>query len=652
MSKWAVLLALLLIVVLVSAGEDITADLSPEDAEVVNSSDMPSDKESDLYALWCRNVLKKSPFTVGSRILSQTFNVGLMLAIFITVTVEIFTHKLEHAITNYVTNEIIFKVYKELMLMGLISFSIIFFEATSFFDIVFSVFRFKTTAESGTELTHRRVKIFELVHIIIFALSIFFLLVVSCTYIMLSLTWKRWERYEKDEMDQKGALLEQCRIFGLKHKDAPLWRKIFDVRLWFGYFNSIDKINYISARTRFIRVNNLRQVFPFALYLKTRIRHLFVRLIEIDFKIWFFLFLVGFVNYLRNQFEKLYDPKALTLVYMLLYGVGSMLACAFMFLYTRIAYEFYVKKISIKAQTRSALNLKSDHVVDLTNNLITDEFTYTDLKTDLDHAVPDVPIVESYDINIGNYMLFRSVDFHFLFLQLCLLSQCFYFAAYTSHFTNMIINENVLKVSLTIRYIVFFIGMIPPALSCICFIPLIVGPFAILTSVDNMSCHELIVYSLEKEHYIKQKSSHGHLSGHNPLRQQLEEEYESHTHQPHIPHHLEYFSYSTNRERARERDLKSIIKELARKKELLESMMRNKSSDEDEVKNRNSQFEDFYYSKDKGANRSSEAPQQTTVEGSGQEKPKSAFEAHYTPRQTSLLGGNASKDDAEYYASF
>jgi hypothetical protein len=75
--------------------------------------------DSAKYILWCSNMSNNSIYDMGSKLNCddnyQVFCIGLMAAVFFTLCIEIAVHSLEHHITNFVTLEILNKMYRELM---------------------------------------------------------------------------------------------------------------------------------------------------------------------------------------------------------------------------------------------------------------------------------------------------------------------------------------------------------------------------------------------------------------------------------------------------------------------------------------------------------------------------------------------------------
>lgn len=81
------------------------------------------------------------------------------------------------------------------MILGVISFLIGFLESTRFFEVVFSAFSTKDESDIHS-VTERRVKIFELVHIVLFVLSIFYVINVIISYYITKYTKSKWKRFE------------------------------------------------------------------------------------------------------------------------------------------------------------------------------------------------------------------------------------------------------------------------------------------------------------------------------------------------------------------------------------------------------------------------------------------------------------------------
>jgi hypothetical protein len=148
------------------------------------------------------------------------------------------------------------------MMMGIISFSIVLLEGTQFFETVFGVFMTPDMGESAHAVSERRVKVFEVVHIVVFALSIYYVIIAVVAYFLVRLTWQRWTKYENMEREKRGTILEKHIQFQNLWDSTSLIFRIINVKLLWERANNAERMNYLAVRQRFINVNGISPSFP------------------------------------------------------------------------------------------------------------------------------------------------------------------------------------------------------------------------------------------------------------------------------------------------------------------------------------------------------------------------------------------------------
>jgi hypothetical protein len=137
-------------------------------------------------------------------------------------------------------------------------------------------------------------------------------------------------------------------------------------------------------------------------------------------------------------------------------------------------------------------------------------------------------------------------------------------ATFSVHYANLVVNETVVSSDPAARIIVLLVCMIPPVLSCMIFFPLNIAPFTILTSVDNMSCHDLMVFALERDHELIERKAHAKSTvEHDPL---------GHIHS-HDDHETPYFNHSSKNEHKLVLQLRSVIDDLKKRHDILEKKL-------------------------------------------------------------------------------
>lgn len=156
----------------------------------------------------------------------------------------------------------------ELMIMGLISFtfalldSIIITRGANKESITKVFFTTITMDPSKFSNSHISIKIFELVHVMVFLRAIIYVIIIVIIYFLTRLTWGRWTRIENLERKNRGAIIRMYLSFQERMKSTSWWVKALNPKIWYNYFIIRERIDYWSVRLRFISINNLEENFP------------------------------------------------------------------------------------------------------------------------------------------------------------------------------------------------------------------------------------------------------------------------------------------------------------------------------------------------------------------------------------------------------
>lgn len=188
--------------------------------------------------------------------------------IMITVVFEVVTHAVDHyAAKQPHIFQIVQRVYKELMLLGIISFGLFFFE---------------TLACIGPEFTHE----LHVIHILIFFISIAYIAEAIFILYVAGAVARRWNKIEGISLMQYAALKLQLAAYSQRLANRNVvWRSLSWL-LMYKQHTVRGMAAYQDARLQFVSCNRLPHDFDFALYLKRCIRTTFVDLLHIHWGIW------------------------------------------------------------------------------------------------------------------------------------------------------------------------------------------------------------------------------------------------------------------------------------------------------------------------------------------------------------------------------
>lgn len=114
--------------------------------------------------------------------------------------------------------------------------------------------------ESDHERIERRVLIFDFVHVSLFFLSIFYVLVVSLTFVLVRATWKRWTEYE---LGTNEAVIRRTHVLRERIKKHNKLLLPLNWILLYKYYSNNRRLNYFSIRHRFLRLHKLDASFRY-----------------------------------------------------------------------------------------------------------------------------------------------------------------------------------------------------------------------------------------------------------------------------------------------------------------------------------------------------------------------------------------------------
>eukprot|EP01080_Neovahlkampfia_damariscottae_P011984 gene11984-5385_t len=440
----------------------------------------PSQMNSTELDAWCRDVSHNTIYNLGSKLQCpenwQTFNAAICLAVFLILILEFGIHRLHKVLKNSFYKEIMHKLTQELMLLGLISFSVNLFESVGLFELFFSAFRESpNVVETPHEITLRRVMMFEVVHIAIFFLSIFYVCVCLLSFWFAQWIWKKWSKFES--MDHEMVIQNYL-------KYQSVWSKFSVFQKLSGSFrltSNFDSLGYICARQRFIMMNNLNSDFRFDLYLRKQLQHLFIEMIEIQWQTWIIAFPMALISFIvRNNVIISSGVTSLITFFSLVSFIPATIS-GVICIYNRISFSAYESKISYKFRANYA-------------------------SFDLNRIQREDLIDPTLSIDIKKYHFVQSAYITFLLIQITLFVQCFSLAMIVMNYGYRIIFEQLISEYLIIKIIALILVLLPSILTALVFYPLTLSPYCCLLSLENKS-HIKCALSVENEPKEEQKIS-------------------------------------------------------------------------------------------------------------------------------------------------
>jgi hypothetical protein len=283
---------------------------------------MPESSESSSY------------FRVGDNIELWRVVAYLSVLIVMVMVLEQMMHKTEHALQKYPKyHEMLTKIYRELMILGLLGLGIKFVKETGAVDGY-----------------GKNIKAFEVADLIVF-ISAFALIVQAIG--VFSVMRSKNKQMDRDELVNSADLIDLVSRHQVALKQQSWLR-----RLWpWGRATAVggSKIRFTTARyeemvaTRtlrhfFLRKHGLPELFPFSKYLRQSQDHQITHMIDIEMSMWILLIFITWVldlsTVLVEDLDDMVERHALVVMF-LAFAVALMLFHAVVTLYYRQA----VKKI-------------------------------------------------------------------------------------------------------------------------------------------------------------------------------------------------------------------------------------------------------------------------------------------------------------------
>eukprot|EP00697_Spironema_sp_BW2_P011530 gnl/Spiro4/27247_TR13549_c0_g1_i1.p1 gnl/Spiro4/27247_TR13549_c0_g1~~gnl/Spiro4/27247_TR13549_c0_g1_i1.p1 ORF type:complete len:733 (-),score=230.39 gnl/Spiro4/27247_TR13549_c0_g1_i1:23-2191(-) len=243
------------------------------------------------------------------------YEAGLIILglILFSLTVEVATHHLEHHLEKKNMLQLLQKLYKEIMIVGLCGILLFLEEKFSFYATFFP---------NGFNK-----HLFEEVHFALFFSFLFYIVcVLTLMYFTVGLTYL-WARVE-GPVDNPTQLAEH------RDKISTTWKELevqgeamskvrffFDIPFKMQYYTSRDQYEYHVCRDRFLTDQKLPADFHFHTYLKHATRQVCIQMAGIHWSVWLIVFVGVFLNTLRTRLVDVDAWHGALMFFVLEYGV-------------------------------------------------------------------------------------------------------------------------------------------------------------------------------------------------------------------------------------------------------------------------------------------------------------------------------------------
>jgi hypothetical protein len=476
---------------------------------------------SPNYTHWCLDVSHNNIYNIGSKLNckdnSEAFSMSFLLAIMFTILVEYVTHQIEKRVEgNKIYLTILNKVYKELMMMGLMGLLINVVESLNIFEGLFKMaslisdalgFPHVSTEETDHERIERRVLIFDFVHVSLFFLSIFYILIVILTFTLCRITWNRWSSYEEATYEQ---VLERSQVLKERIRKKNKFLLLFDWILLYKYYSNSRRLCYYSIKQRFLRMHKLDPCFRFHTYLRQSLLHIFIKLIELDWKLMGVVWLGFLANYIRNKVINLETAGGGVPLFFLAFGGISLLLSFVMFIGCRVGLRAYISKYCCMSNNTASLEYDTKEKTEITGLL------HHEPIKNIQEACDELTVDSTLDpdnkpVNMRRYFPFFSPAASFICLQICLLVQSFYLAMIMIHFAYVIVIEDGISENVLMRWLILLCVLTPSFVICFALFPLTIPDFTILYSVESKTQVTCVKEEKEERDELTSLPTHDHF---------------------------------------------------------------------------------------------------------------------------------------------
>mmetsp|Transcript_13940 Transcript_13940/g.21097 ORF Transcript_13940/g.21097 Transcript_13940/m.21097 type:complete len:603 (+) Transcript_13940:47-1855(+) len=445
----------------------------------VNKYDAMSSEEKEE---WCASITNNTVYTIGLKLHcsgnAEIALIAILVAVFMTIFIEIVTHYLQNRIHSELTRELIEKVYRELMMIGLISFGVLTLESIEFFEVINRAF-FDTSTTSA--VSHKQVIIFEFVHIGIFILSIYYIITSALLYFIIRYVCKIWVYFERAYSNEdQQRVVNQLYSFRDRHWSKRFLNPILNMKALKNYV----LLSYWRIRRRFVAEHRAEvpENFPFYQYLKQRARKFLVEICEIGMSTWVSLFLGTGCMFVVYHFYRDLSRYSLFLI-ISVYCVLSILLLLFLIFFILYPYNKYNTEAVSQA-----------------------------LKSHEESLLDDASISELDQEDMNYYFPFHSPQFTFYLMQVTLFLQSFFLSLGSINLFYSIIYSNIFSSYLFLRILLVCFLVVFPLITVLMY-SIIIPPFIILSSVGSLKSNTLIRETIHWMHKnpngkVKKKRNH------------------------------------------------------------------------------------------------------------------------------------------------
>jgi len=414
--------------------------MSPDDALFGNSSEPTSSPNSTPSSIR-ENVSLVTTFMTLLLVLTALFE-------FVTERLDKNFERHPHALAIVTTS------YKELSILGIVSFLLFGLKRFGVFDIIFvwvSKF-YKVPAVESEE-------IFEKVHMLLFAFAMIYLLICFYFVILHIIIVRQWNTDEKKSKETFLADIDY-------HKGKNVFRRFF---AWFCLHKLVRSFSYAKAiiyyqlRKSLIMTNELDPSFDFAIYMKYCMRDLTERLLHIHAYIWIVLLLLLWINW--GRYKLISFTKELQGFFVLV-GCGIVILFALIILLVKchsVQQKILNLRIVKKYNTRNSMSITNEESDDTIQGLLETEYEYEQDELELPLLLTETEAALSARNEQDSFFWFKSPGFSIAYFQAALLLEAWHTGLMVYYSISATLQWYYI-VLLAIWPIIFFLFICPPLL--------------------------------------------------------------------------------------------------------------------------------------------------------------------------------------------
>lgn len=461
---------------------------------------------------------RRSLFSLGNTVSENPITLSTIICLIVIAT--IIFERITHVISGISARRgvhfeaLVNQTYKELMLLGTVSFILTLFKQSSG----------GSASAFGRRLDDT---LFEFADLLLFFVGIFYILFIVCSLSLLRVIVRSWEVAGNNSLlELESKYLETRRIlYRISGNALPLSRalKWFLPSYW--RYSSARHLHRLSIIRHFFLVENselLRTMsespdvdssrFDFTRYLRKQSRLVVLEVLEISIIAWILVLALMLLNIARVELlgqSHSNDGGALTLV--LLVGYGTLALSLVVWIVVRLAFARYCSHLMVnylrqpRERVRSFSQFSKGSTSELTASLLQERLCCHD-EAELaasrqysgpgdDYFRPERLAKFQGVLEMRRYFPFGNPRLIKVSTQICILFQCFYLSLFVLYIAAQVLERYPAS---TIP-VLFLFATFPCFITTLVLFPQTISIFAVLSSVHDLSKPAVIRSTLQSK---------------------------------------------------------------------------------------------------------------------------------------------------------